>query len=140
MSMDKPRFARQSGSAKTNHTDGGDLLTHPTTAPAADDDLDEIKGAVLAKLALDLGKDASVATDRDWFVAAALTIRDRVVHRWLTVDRTSQAQRRKRVYYLSLEFLIGAADEPSADGGTRGMRHGEAELRLQVAASEGEPY
>jgi starch phosphorylase len=75
--------------------------------PAADDDLDEIKSAVLAKLALDLGKDASVATDRDWFVAAALTIRDRIVHRWLAVDRANHAQGRKRVYYLSLEFLIG---------------------------------
>src|SRR5580704_4325234 len=107
MSMDKPRFARKSGPAKTNHTDGGDLPTRPATVPAADDDLDEIKSAVLAKLALDLGKDASVATDRDWFVAAALTIRDRVVHRWLAVDRASHAQGRKRVYYLSLEFLIG---------------------------------
>jgi starch phosphorylase len=71
------------------------------------DDLDEIKSAVLAKLALELGKDASAATDRDWFVAAALTIRDRVVHRWLAVDRASHAQGHKRVYYLSLEFLIG---------------------------------
>src|SRR5207247_1834937 len=107
MSMDKPRFARKSGPAKTNHTDGGDLPTRPATVPATDDDLDEIKSAVLAKLALDLGKDASVATDRDWFVAAALTIRDRIVHRWLAVDRASHAQGRKRVYYLSLEFLIG---------------------------------
>src|SRR6266478_7343710 len=107
MSMDKPRFARKSGPAKTNHTDGGDLPTRPATVPAADDDLDEIKSAVLAKLALDLGKDASVATDRDWFVAAALTIRDRIVHRWLAVDRANHAQGRKRVYYLSLEFLIG---------------------------------
>jgi glycogen phosphorylase len=107
MSMDKPRFARKSGPAKTNHTDGGDLPTRPATVPAADDDLDEIKSAVLAKLALDLGKDASVATDRDWFVAAALTIRDRIVHRWLAVDRANHAHGRKRVYYLSLEFLIG---------------------------------
>ncbi len=105
--MDKPRFARKSGPAKTNHTDGGDLPTRPATVPATDDDLDEIKSAVLAKLALDLGKDASVATDRDWFVAAALTIRDRIVHRWLAVDRANHAQGRKRVYYLSLEFLIG---------------------------------
>src|SRR5262249_56137115 len=36
-----------------------------------------------------------------------LTIRDRVVHRWLTVDRTSHPAGRKRVCYLSLEFLIG---------------------------------
>jgi glycogen phosphorylase len=75
--------------------------------PTENDDLDQIKRVVLAKLALDLGKHASVATERDWFVAAALTLRDRIVHRWLEVDRASHAQGRKRVYYLSLEFLIG---------------------------------
>jgi glycogen phosphorylase len=107
MGMDKPSFARRSPPAKANHTDGDDLSIRPAVAPAENGDLDEIKSAVLAKLALELGKDASVATDRDWFVAAALTIRDRVVHRWLAVDRASHAQGRKRVYYLSLEFLIG---------------------------------
>src|ERR1700751_3025431 len=105
--MDKPSFARKSPAAKANHTDGGDFSIRPAIAPAENGDLDEIKSAVLAKLALELGKDASAATDRDWFVAAALTIRDRVVHRWLTVDRTRHAQGSKRVYYLSLEFLIG---------------------------------
>jgi glycogen phosphorylase len=105
--MDKPSFARKSPSANANHTDGGDFSIRPAIAPAENGDLDEIKSAVLAKLALELGKDAAAATDRDWFVAAALTIRDRVVHRWLMVDRTSHAQGRKRVYYLSLEFLIG---------------------------------
>src|ERR671930_706334 len=105
MGMDKPRFAPNSGPARADHA--ADLSRRPVTAPAEDDDIDEIKSAVLAKLALDLGKDASVATHRDWFVAAALTIRDRIVHRWLAVDRASHAQGRKRVYYLSLEFLIG---------------------------------
>src|SRR5262245_41865053 len=105
--MDKPSFARKPPPAKANHADGGDLSIRPAIAPAANGELEEIKSAVLAKLALELGKDASAATERDWFVAAALTIRDRVVHRWLTVDRTTHAQGRKRVYYLSLEFLIG---------------------------------
>src|SRR6266699_876434 len=105
--MDKPSFARKSPPAKTNHTDGGDLSTRPAIAPAEYDDVDEIKSAVLAKLALDLGKDASVATDRDWFVAAALTIRDRVVHGWLAVHRANHAKGRTLVYYLSLEFLLG---------------------------------
>ncbi len=104
--MDGPRFARQFEPGTANQTDSGDLPRRSTTAPQ-DDDLEEIKSTVLAKLALDLGKDASVATERDWFVAAALAIRDRIVHRWLAVDRSSHAQGRKRVYYLSLEFLIG---------------------------------
>src|SRR2546425_12098310 len=107
MSMDKPRFARKWAPAKANHTDGGYLSNRPAAAPAEYDDVDEIKSAVLAKLALELGKDASVGTDVDWFVAADVTIRDRVVHRWLAVDRASHAQGSKRVYYLSLEFLIG---------------------------------
>jgi starch phosphorylase len=105
--MDKRSLARKPPAAKANHADGGDRSIRPAIAPATIGELEEIKSAVLAKLALELGKDAAAATERDWFVAAALTIRDRVVHRWLTVDRTSHAQGRKRVYYLSLEFLIG---------------------------------
>src|SRR5262249_47724895 len=104
--MDKASVARKWPRASGNQSDGSELATRPAGAPAQDD-IDEIKSAVLAKLALDLGKDASVATERDWFVAAALTIRDRIVHRWLAVERANHAQGRKRVYYLSLEFLIG---------------------------------
>ena len=103
--MDEPTSTRRSAPEKAKQG-GVDLSTRPAASPA-EDDLDEIKSAVLAKLALDLGKDASEATDRDWFVAAALAVRDRIVHRWRAVDRAPQAQGRKRVYYLSLEFLIG---------------------------------
>jgi starch phosphorylase len=72
-----------------------------------EEDLEEIKGELLAKLALAVGKDTGSATDRDWFVAAAMVIRDRIVHRWLASERASFAKGSKRVYYLSLEFLIG---------------------------------
>src|SRR6201993_2390273 len=76
-------------------------------SPFRDEDIEEFKATVLAKLTLAVGKDAASATDRDWFVSAALALRDRIIHRWLTVDRVSNAKGRKRVYYLSLEFLIG---------------------------------
>ena len=69
--------------------------------------LAEIKGAILAKLRLAIGKDAGMATRRDWYAAAALTLRDRIVHRWLMAEKQSYDEGRKRVYYLSLEFLIG---------------------------------
>ena len=76
-------------------------------APPTEADVREFEAAVLAKLTLAVGKDAGAATDRDWFVATALALRDRIIHRWLAADRASQAKGRKRVYYLSLEFLIG---------------------------------
>src|SRR5215468_7183914 len=76
-------------------------------APLKDRDIEEFKATVLAKLTLAVGKDPASATDRDWFVSTALALRDRMIHRWLTAERLSDAKGRKRVYYISLEFLIG---------------------------------
>src|SRR5690348_8427684 len=67
----------------------------------------EIKSAILTKLRLAIGKEASMATRYDWYKAAALALRDRIVHRWLAAEKESYDAGRKRVYYLSLEFLIG---------------------------------
>jgi glycogen phosphorylase len=58
-------------------------------------------------MALAVGKDPSAASSRDWFVSTALALRDRITHLWLTSQRQDYAKGRKRVYYLSLEFLIG---------------------------------
>ncbi len=105
--MEKPILAR--GAAEMQRGQAGErgVVRFPVQVPAEDEDLAAIKSAVLAKLALSVGKDASAATDRDWFVAAALAIRDRIIHRWLSAERGSAAKGRKRVYYMSLEFLIG---------------------------------
>src|SRR6516225_8748609 len=75
--------------------------------PATDEDIEQFKAVVLAKLMAAIGKDPPAATSRDWLYATALALRDRIVHRWLAADRASFAQGRKRIYYLSLEFLIG---------------------------------
>jgi starch phosphorylase len=72
-----------------------------------EEQVEEFKHTVLAKLTLCVGKDAPAATERDWFVATTLSLRDRIIHRWLAADRENFASGRKRIYYLSLEFLIG---------------------------------
>src|SRR6202048_1285065 len=84
-----------------------DAVKGSIAAASDESDIAEIKSAVLAKLTLAAGKDPSAATDRDWFVAAALTVRDRIIHRWLAAERASRGKGRKCVYYLSLEFMIG---------------------------------
>ena len=45
--------------------------------------VDDIKSAMLSKIVLMAGKDANRATPRDWYIAAALTLRDRIVNHWL---------------------------------------------------------
>jgi glycogen phosphorylase len=82
-------------------------LTPAVDKPVTDEDIEQFKAAVLAKLTASIGKDPPAATGRDWFFATALALRDRVIHRWLAAERESQAKGRKRIYYLSLEFLIG---------------------------------
>ena len=80
----------------------------PTAISLHDEEaLSAIKSEVLSRLMLAAAKDASIATQRDWFVAAASVARDRVIHSWLASERANVAAGRKRVYYLSLEFLIG---------------------------------
>jgi starch phosphorylase len=75
--------------------------------PAQDEDVAALRRALIAKLTYAVGKDPMVATERDWFVSTALAVRDRVVDRWMTSTRAAYSEKRKRVYYLSLEFLIG---------------------------------
>ena len=87
---------------------GNDSANYPALGQPIDElALAEIKGAILAKLRLAIGKDTGMATKRDWYKAAALALRDRIVHRWLMAEKQNYDAGRKRVYYLSLEFLIG---------------------------------
>ncbi|MBV9749774.1 MAG: glycogen phosphorylase, partial [Acetobacteraceae bacterium] len=62
---------------------------------------------ILAKLTYEVGRSRQTARDRDWFVATAMTVRDAVVDHWLESVQRAKESGAKRVYYLSLEFLIG---------------------------------
>jgi starch phosphorylase len=54
-----------------------------------------------------LAKDRFNATDHDRYTALAWAVRDRLVERWSLTRQTYRGQNVKRIYYLSLEFLIG---------------------------------
>ncbi|GLQ81963.1 alpha-1,4 glucan phosphorylase [Mesorhizobium huakuii] len=54
-----------------------------------------------------VGKDTTVATQYDWLTASIKVVRDRIVDRWMQATKEAYDQQEKRVYYLSLEFLIG---------------------------------
>jgi starch phosphorylase len=66
-----------------------------------------LREAVLAKLTYSVGKDPVAASQRDWFLAVAFATRDIIVDRWMHSTRETYQDDRKRVYYLSLEFLVG---------------------------------
>ena len=70
-------------------------------------DVDEFRTAVITKLTYAVGKDPEHAFDHDWFEAIALAARDHMVDHWMDHTRQIYRSQQKRVYYLSLEFLIG---------------------------------
>ncbi len=72
-----------------------------------DADVDALAKAVIDCLKYRVGKEPSVATRHDWLTASILSLRDRVIDRWIDSTRSSYDTDGKRVYYLSMEFLIG---------------------------------
>jgi starch phosphorylase len=72
-----------------------------------DHDVAALKRALANKLMYSVGKDPETAQLEDWLHAAQLAVRDQLVERWMATTRAQYEQDVKRVYYLSMEFLIG---------------------------------
>jgi glycogen phosphorylase len=70
-------------------------------------DVDSIRRSIARRLAFSVGKDTITATARDWYHATAFVTRDRLIERWMETMRSYYVADAKRVYYLSLEFLMG---------------------------------
>jgi starch phosphorylase len=54
-----------------------------------------------------LADDKFSATQMDHFISLALSVRDHLVNKWLATQQSYYENNVKRVYYLSMEFLIG---------------------------------
>src|SRR5204863_614434 len=56
-----------------------------------------------------LAKDQYSATELDRYMSLALTVRDRLIERWISTQQRYYRKDAKRIYYLSAEFLMGRA-------------------------------
>ena len=81
--------------------------TTPTMTPTHAIRTAELRSRIVGKLTYQVGKTPAAASARDWFLATALAVRDDIVDNWFESTRRSYESGAKRVYYLSLEFLIG---------------------------------
>ncbi|MCB1486011.1 MAG: glycogen/starch/alpha-glucan family phosphorylase, partial [Bauldia sp.] len=70
-------------------------------------DAESLKAEIVDKLAYAIGKDPIVAKPHDWLAATILVVRDRAIDPWMESTRGAYRTEAKRVYYLSVEFLIG---------------------------------
>ncbi|HEY9148943.1 MAG TPA: glycogen/starch/alpha-glucan family phosphorylase, partial [Gammaproteobacteria bacterium] len=87
-------------------------MNHPKDKPLLKYDYEgmdaaSIKHSLANRMIYTVGKDNFTATERDWFRAVAYMVRDRLTERWMETMRSYYRNDTKRVYYLSMEFLIG---------------------------------
>jgi starch phosphorylase len=89
-----------------------------------------LRSAILERLFYGVGKDPAHAVLKDWYLAVSMMVRDHIVDRWIPATRRTYFERRKRVYYLSMEFLIGRllADSLASLGLTDAVRRALADL------------
>jgi starch phosphorylase len=70
-------------------------------------DVESLKESFVNHLEYSLAKDEYSCTARDCYKSIALTIRDRLIERWIETQQTYYRKDAKRIYYLSMEYLIG---------------------------------
>ena len=85
-----------------------------------------------------IGKDTQAALPHDWLAATIYTLRDDIIERWMASSKAAHAAGAKRVYYLSLEFLIGRLlrDALANLGRTEEIRAALAEHGVDLAEIE----
>ncbi|MBH53380.1 MAG: glycogen phosphorylase [Opitutaceae bacterium] len=72
-----------------------------------DDTVEGMKTSIMNHLKRTLARDMNSATSRDYWVSTCMAVRDRILERMITTQETHYAQDVRRVYYLSLEYLMG---------------------------------
>ena len=98
----------------------------------------ELEARIVDVLRHRVGKNELAAKEHDWFTAAVLALRDEIIDIWMESTTRTYASQGKRVYYLSLEFLIGRLlrDALSNLGLTREMEQALRDHGLDLANLE----
>lgn len=80
---------------------------HHSETLLSPENIQNVKNAILHKLVFALGVEPREASRRNWLNAALRVVRDLSTESWLQTRRSQAANTSRRVYYLSMEFLMG---------------------------------
>jgi glycogen phosphorylase len=87
--------------SKTTNPENG------SSVPTLGNSVADIKQSIKNHLTFSLARNLSTASRRDWWVAASLSVRDRILDKMIRTMGVHNRQNVRRVYYLSLEYLMG---------------------------------
>ncbi|PTX90744.1 glycogen/starch/alpha-glucan phosphorylase [Opitutus sp. ER46] len=114
-SASKPKSTRNMKSPKSESTGagtvpsavqhGGSPLPHPHQPGA--DPVVVMRALIQRHLVSTLARHTGSATPRDWWIATTLAVRDTIHERLIATQAVHNAQNARRLYYFSLEYLMG---------------------------------
>jgi glycogen phosphorylase len=85
--------------------------TGETESSETDRPVSKLKEAILRNLTYSLARDSGSASLRDWWLATAGAVREQILARLIATQSTHNKQNVRRLYYLSLEYLMGRLTE-----------------------------
>src|SRR4029077_18928687 len=109
---------------------------------ALDKSVPGLKALIQGSLKFTLARDSSTATKRDWWLATSKAVQSMIVERMIATAAVHHNKNVKRVYYLSLEFLMGRLFSNSlySAGVNDDMIHALEELGLDYEELRHEEY
>ena len=100
-SASAPRSRKSTATAK--------VAAAPSAVPPID--AAQFKAAILRNLTYTQARDAGSASLRDWWLATASAVREQILGRLIETQATHNNENTRRLYYLSLEYLMGRLTE-----------------------------
>ncbi len=94
---------------KDKKTDLSELALKPTNGFKfnIDSDPESLVTSILNHLKYTLARHPNTATRRDWSLSTSMAVRDRIMERFIKTMDAHNEENTRRVYYLSLEYLMG---------------------------------
>jgi len=83
------------------------MTTQPKFTSFFEKSAQSMKESILHHLKFSLAHDVQSATKRDWWLATSKAVQERIIERMIATQAVHNQQDVRRVYYLSLEFLMG---------------------------------
>ncbi|HEY0967071.1 MAG TPA: glycogen/starch/alpha-glucan phosphorylase [Opitutaceae bacterium] len=93
--------------SKKKTTSASPSVPVATGRPHTDTDVEILRSLIQRHLVSTLARDPVSAQPRDWWVATVLAVRDKMHERMIATQSVHNAQNVRRLYYFSLEYLMG---------------------------------
>ena len=101
-----------------------------------------LKSLIQSQLKFSLARDATTASKRDWWLATSKAVQSIIIERMIATQAVHHKTNTKRVYYLSLEFLMGRLFSNSlySAGVFEEMEHALQQLGMETEMLRHEEY